>query len=204
MVETPTSVDGDGNATPIRFRPGIAFNGDLSWQVCRFFRFTGYVLEHDHPIQWGDNPLGRPLGNSLPPASAHMYSFGARFSPTLPIGRRVRLWITAGAGWGRVEYARLSVSPPASLSGPVNPIVTVPARGESLFEVPVGLGGSIVLVPRWLSLRFELTGAFVPSQIGEALTHGQYIDALGKAQDLPPMPKLDAVFVQSVSLALHL
>src|SRR6185312_2475138 len=84
LVETPASVDGYGNPTRIRFSPAAAFNGDLSWQVCRFFRFTGYVLEHDHAIQWGSDPLGN--GGGLSAANAHMYSFGARFSPTLPIG----------------------------------------------------------------------------------------------------------------------
>jgi hypothetical protein len=202
MVETPASVDGNGKSTSIRFLPAVAFNGDLSWQVCRFFRFTGYVLEHDHAIHWGPDPLGN--GSGLSAANAHMYSFGARFSPTLPIGRRVRLWITFGAGWGRVEYPRLTVTAPAGLAGPVNPIVTVRERGESLFEVPVGLGGAVTLIPRWLSLRFEVTGAFVPSQIGEALQQGQYIDATGKAQVFPAMPKLDASFVESLSLALHL
>ena len=77
-------------------------------------------------------------------------------------------------------------------------------RGESLFEVPVGLGGAVTIIPRWLSLRVEITGAFIPSQIGEALQKGQYIDGTGKAQPFPAMPKLDAVFVQSISLALHL
>src|SRR5437868_4574699 len=35
VSQTPISVDGDGKATPVRFRPAPGFHVDLSWQVFR-------------------------------------------------------------------------------------------------------------------------------------------------------------------------
>lgn len=196
IAEAPVSVDGDNKPTPLRFRPAAGFHVDLSWQVHRFFRFSGYVVERDHSITWGPGALG--LEGAIDGPKAHMYTFGVRFSPTLPLGSRGRLWITAGAGWGRIEYGRFTVMPPNSGA------LTLRERAESLFEVPLGIGGSFEIIPRWLSVHVELTGSFVPSQIGDALEHGQFIDEAGMKRDLAPMPKLDASFVQTIGLSLHL
>jgi hypothetical protein len=190
-AEMPVHLDGDGNATKVRFQPGPGFNIDLSWQVFRYLRFTAYLYEHDHAIVLPPGWSGIP--GTIDAPHTHFYSFGARVSPTLPIGSRVKLWLTAGGGFGYVGYGRFTAGP-----------LTIYQRSGQLFEIPLGLGGSVEIIPRWLSVRVELTGAIAPSQIGDALQHGQYIDGNGYMHDLLPMPSLDAVFVQTVGLALHL
>jgi hypothetical protein len=193
VAELPVHLDGDGKTTGVRFRPGPGFNVDLSWQVFRYLRFTMYVFEHDHTLVLPAGSLG--ITGSITAPSVHAYTFGARISPTLPIGSRVKLWLTAGAGWGFVNYGRFTVAP-----GPA----TIYERGEELFEIPLGLGGSVEIIPRWLSIRFEAIGSFVPSQIGDALQHGQFIGADRLMHDVGPMPTLDAIFVETVGLAIHL
>ena len=202
FVEMPASVDGDGKATPIRFKPGVGFHVDLSWQVCRFFRFTGYVLEHDHPDRVGEQPAG-PGGDPRRIERARVLVRGALLADVADRQAGAPLDHRRG-GWGRVEYGRYTVIPLVQATQPLPGGFSLRERAESLFEVPVGLGGAIQIIPRWLRLHLEVTGAFVHSQIGDALNHGQYIDSRGLMQDLPPMPKLDASFVESIGFSLHL
>jgi hypothetical protein len=192
--EMLASVDGASKATPVRFAPGVGFHVDLSWQVFHYLRFTGYLVEHANALELPAGSLGVPgtINSSL----VHSYAFGVRFSPTLPIGSRTRLWLTAGAGWGYLGYDRFTIAN--------QPDILIRDRSAMIFEIPVGVGGSIMLIPRLLSVHFELTGSFVPSQTGDALDQGQYIDAGGMTHDLGPMPRLDASFVQTLGLSLHL
>jgi hypothetical protein len=202
FVEMPASTDGDKQKTGMRFAPHAGFHIDLTWPVFRYLRFTGYMVEHDHPL---DLPLGslgqmgRVTGYDGAPASVHSYTFGVRFSPTLPIGPRFRLWLTAGAGWGRLQYGKMSVTDPGQTTSFV-----VHERAMSIVEVPIGAGASFDIIPRWLSIRAEVTGAFVPSQIGDALEHAQGIDQNGLMRDVGPLPRLDAYLVQTLGLSLHL
>jgi hypothetical protein len=196
VSEMPASVDGAKQPTPVRFAPHIGFHINLSWQVFRYLRFTGYLVEHDNPIDLPQGSLGQP--GKITGPSVHAYTFGVRFSPTLPIGSRLRLWATAGAGWGRLEYGRLTVTEQTGMP------FTLRERAASIVEVPLGLGASVMIIPRWLSAHIELTGALVPSQIGDALESAQAIDGAGKMRNIGPMPRLDAHFVQTLGLALHL
>src|SRR5262249_2057974 len=88
VVEMPVSPDGAGKPTPVRFSPRAGFHVDLTWPVFRYLRFTGYVVEHDNPIDLPRGSLG--LSGAVVAPSVHAYSFGVRFSPTLPIGARFR------------------------------------------------------------------------------------------------------------------
>ncbi len=187
---------------PVRFLPGVGFHVDLSWQVFRYLRFTGYMLEHN-------NPLEVPAGSLVPGAtfsapSVHVYSFGARISPTLPIGDRVRLWLTAGAGWGYLGYGRFTQIDVPPGPGVVNPMPVIRERSSTIFEIPVGVGYAFEIVPRWLSLHFEVTATFAPSQVGDALGQGQYVDAKGAAQTVNPMPQIDVAFAETLGLSIHL
>jgi hypothetical protein len=195
VAELPAHLDGAGNSTNIRFRPAPGFHVDLSWQLLDYLRVTGYLSEHSHALDLPPGSLG--LAGTLSGPNAQMYSFGVRGSPTLPLGKRTRLWLTVGIGWGHIAYGRYTVTQAGMAP------YTIRERDEDLFEVPLGFGGSFEIIPRWLSLRIELTGSFVPSQVGSALETGQAINA-GAMQNFAPMPKLDAYFVQTIGLSLHL
>jgi hypothetical protein len=199
LSELPVHLDGAGAPTPMRFGVAPGFHLDLSWQVIRYLRFTGYILEHDHAVEFPAESLGIPASASITGAKAHMYTFGVRFSPTLPLGSRGRLWLTAGAGWGRIEYPRYTVRDPT----PQNNFI-IRERAENLVEIPLGLGGSFEIIPRWLSIHVEVMGSFVPSQTGDALDPEQVINGLGQIGHVGPMPKLDAAFVETIGLSLHL
>jgi hypothetical protein len=194
VAEMLASVDGDNKSTSMRFKPGVGFHIDLSWQVWRYLRFTGYLVERGNALQLDPGVLGVP--GTITPTSVHVYTFGVRFSPTLPLGPRARLWLTAGAGWGFFGYGRMAVEG--------EPSVQLPSRSATVFEIPLGLGAAFEIIPRWLSVHAEVMGSFMPSQIGEALEHSQYNGADHMSHDFLPMPRVDASFVETLGLSVHL
>jgi hypothetical protein len=169
--------------------------------VFRYLRFTGYLVERDNALDLTPGALGVP--GTISPSSVHVYTFGVRVSPTLPLGPRARLWLTAGAGWGYMGYGRMTVDETSTCDTAMT-CVTLPARSATVFEIPVGMGGAIEIIPRWLSAHAEVTGAFMPSQVGDALEHLQYIGADQLSHDLLPMPRVDASFVGTLGLSVHL
>lgn len=196
ITATPASRDGDGRTTPVRLGPDFGFHIRLSWELLRYLWFTGYLVESRHRVDIPAGALGVP--GSLQGDHAWMYTFGGRFSPTLPIGSRVRLWVTAGAGWGRIEYPRFCPKLPCGST------LVVRERAASVVEIPIGVGAAFEVIPRWLRIHAELTGSFFPSQTGAALQHAQTIDAAGKMRDVGPMPRLDGALVQTIGLSLVL
>lgn len=196
IVATPATQDGDRNATSVRLKPGPGFHIRLSWEMIPYLWFTGYVVESHHPLDLPAGALGVP--GKLTSDAAWMYTLGARLSPTIPIGSRVRLWFTAGAGWGRIMYPRLCPQQPCTGA------LLVPKRAASLIEIPLGIGAAFEVIPHWLRIHVELTGSLLPSQNGPALDHTQTIDAAGKMLDVRPMPRLDGIVTQTIGLSLVL
>jgi hypothetical protein len=186
---------GEGIPTPVRLRPGVGYHVRLGWELFRYLSFTGYVVEADHDLVLPSGSLG--VTGSLTGPAAHAYFFGGRVSPTLPIGDRVRLWATVGGGWGVVAYPALSGT---DLHGGS---FKIDARTADVVEIPVGLGASFEIIPRWLRIHTELTYSFYPSQLGDALQMGQTIDA-GRIVPVGPMPHLDGAFTQTLGLSLIL
>lgn len=191
LASTPAS----GQPAQVRLKPNAGFHLRLSWEVLRHLWFTGYLVESSHSLELPPGALGLP--GTITGGSAHVYTFGARIAPTLPLGSRVRLWLTAGAGWGRIAYPRLTVTQPGHTWAPVR------ERAASMVEVPMGLGAAFEVIPRWLRLHLELTGSLLPSQIGEAVESGQTIDT-GKKRDVGPVPHLAGSIVQTIGLSLVL
>lgn len=185
---------GDGKG--VHLDPGAGFHIRLSWEILRYLWFTGYLVESQNGLDLPSGSLGLP--GSLSSGSAHTYTFGVRASPTLPIGSRVRLWLTAGAGWGRVMYPDITVSQPGPRSFQVR------GRAGNVVEVPLGVGAAFEIIPRWLRVHLELTGSFVPSQTGDAFDDGQAVDGAGKLLNVAPMPRLGASIVQTIGLSLVL
>lgn len=172
------------------------YGAHLNWEILRHLRFTFYVEGARHPLTFDAGALGQP--GKITSSAVNSYVFGARFSPTLPLTPRLRAWLTAGVGWGRLEYPRMQAQDPGQAA------FTIPERSAYLIEFPLGLGISFDLIPRWLSIQAELTGAFVPGQQGSAIDTAQAIDAAGRKRTIGGLSPLDASIVQSIGLSLLL
>jgi hypothetical protein len=124
--------------------------------------------------------------------------FGVRFSPSLAFTPRLRGWLTAGFGWGRFENPRMTTRDPGQAA------FSLPERSDYVIEIPMGVGLSFDIIPRWLSLQAELTGAPIVGQEGTAVGPSQAIDAAGKKRTVGALPHLDASIVQSIGFSLLL
>lgn len=196
FVARPASATSEGAATGIRYRTAIGFGLHARWDLFRYLRFTAYFVDTHHTVLIPQGSLG--VGGQITLDAAKTYAFGARLSPTLPLGDRGRVWVTSGVGWGRLELGRMSVQEPGREAFEVR------ERSMSFVEVPVGLGASFEIVPRWLAVEIEVTGAFVLSQEGNALHDAQAIDTAGRKRVIGSFPEMDASFVQTLGLSLLL
>lgn len=123
--------------------------------------------------------------------------FGARLSPSLTIADRTRVWISAGIGWGRMSFGRMSVREAGE-------VYEVRERAMSFAEVPFGVGTSFELIPSWLSIEIEASVSWVWGQSGEALEQAQAVDPQGRRRSIGALPEIDASFVQTIGLSLVL
>ena len=204
FIQRPASTDAAGKPSPIRYEPTVGFGLHARWDIFKYLRFAAYFINANHDVEL-------PAG-SLPPTEAatspgtngtmsmdpvHTFSFGARLCPTLPISLRARAWASVGAGWGRIQFGRMTIHDPTG-------DIVVRERAGPFVEFPLGIGGSFDVIPRWLSVEIELTGAFVTSQSGENLTDVQAIDKAGKKRAVGGFPEIDGTLVQTVGLSLIL
>ena len=195
LATRPATTDRFGAASPVRLDSALAWGGYATIDLFRFLRLTAYVVGADHPLELPVGSLG--LASRIDSHSVHTVSLGLRLSPTLVVSPRVRIWLTGGAGWGHFEYARMTVN---DAGGPF----IIRDRQETLAEYPLGAGASVELVPGWLRIQLEGTGALHSGQQGNAVDVFQAVDAAGKRRDVGPLPLIQATFVQTLGLSLVL
>jgi opacity protein-like surface antigen len=195
LLDRLTSGETTDGPTSVRYPAalGLSFSGRVD--VFRHLRAGVYVMRHVADMELADGALGLP-GNPGA-ASVASYSLGFRLAPTWPLSDRARLWVSAGVGWGRTEIGRFSVASPTGS-------FEVRERSSSHLEWPVGLGFSLDLIPNWLALELEVTGAVFTGERGDALRSGQAVDASGHVLRFSPFPAVEATFVQTLGLALLL
>jgi hypothetical protein len=174
----------------------VGYGAHLDWQLVRHLRFTFYLEGARHAVQLGKGALGLP--GYVTSDAVNTYMFGVRFSPSIAFSPRLRGWVTAGFGWGRFEFPRMNAQDPGQA------VFTIPDRSEYVAEIPLGVGLSFDIIPRWLSLRAELTAAPLFGQVGTAVITSQAIDAEGKKRTIGALPDLNVSIVQSLGLSLLL
>ncbi|MFO0757327.1 MAG: hypothetical protein U0359_12600 [Byssovorax sp.] len=197
MVVRPGTTDPAGAETPVRLRPAPAWGIHLGWPVFRYLHFSGYFIgaAHDLGLPAGSFGQGGTLVASDP---VYTYVFGARVMPTYPFTDRLRVWLTAGAGWGKMTYPRIDVTVPGHTP------YTLHERHAYIAELPVGIGVTYEVIPRWLNVELGVTAAALLSQQGDALEPGQAIDFAGKKRPVGAAPKLDTSLVQTLGVSLIL
>jgi hypothetical protein len=117
--------------------------------------------------------------------------------PTWPAADGVRLFALLGLGYS-ISSTQVLIAQDASGTFPI------PDRDRSHFIVPLGLGGSLTLVPNWLSLEFSLKVVPTFSDIGSGSEAGRVLDGAGQVRALDPLPAVPIWFSQSLGLGLLL
>jgi hypothetical protein len=174
----------------------LGYGVHLNWQLVRHLRFTLYFEGARHAVELGKDALGLP--GYVTSDSVNTYMFGVRFSPSLAFTSRMRGWLTAGFGWGRFEFPRMKAQDAGQAA------YTLPERSEYVAEIPLGVGLSFDLIPRWLSVQAELVASPLFGQVGTAVITSQAIDAEGKKRTVGALPDLNASIVQSIGFSLLL
>jgi hypothetical protein len=185
-----------GTGADVSYEPTVGFGLHARWLIFEYLGFTAYYVDSKHDVTLPPGALS--LGGALSVEAVETYAFGARLTPTWPVSERLRLWLAAGIGWGRLELGRMQVTPDAG--GPYE----VRQRADSFVEVPLGLGGSYEVWPRWLNLELELVGSFALDQEDASWRGMQAVDAEGGLVAVGPMPPIEGSFVGTLGLSLLL
>lgn len=186
----------DDLPTPVRYDAAVGYGFHGRLDLFRFLRFGAYFVSAVHTLELPPGSLGmRSEGLELD--SVWAYSFGARLMPTYRFSDRLRSWVSLGAGWGRLEFDRMYVKEAGGR-------FEVRERSASFVEIPLGLGVSYDILPRWLALEIEVTGAFVVGQQGSSVQPAQAIDTAGKVRSIGSFPRLDGSFMHTIGLSILL
>lgn len=194
LVARPTSFDVKGHTSAIRYEPATGFGFHIRWPVLSHLTIEGYYVDVHMPVDIPRGALGVSDPITTPPVET--FVVGARLSPSMQWGR-VRAWLTAGAGWGRLEFQRMTATGPTGT-------YAIRERGASFLEFPFGLGVSFEIVKRWLSVDLVGTASFVAAQHGDAFDESQTVDSAGHLHTVGRFPVMDASLVQTIGLSLLL
>ena len=190
----------------IRYEPTVGFGLQGGFEIFRYLRFSAYFVDARHDVALAPGALGLDPTSSLDLASMYTFAFGARFLPTLPLGKRVRVWLALGVGYGRMELERMTVTLPGT--NPVRPSepneFIVRDRSAPFLEFPLGGGASFDILKDRLRVNLEITGAFINNQEGNATGPVQAIDPAGKTLAVGAFPQLAGSFVQTLGISLVL
>lgn len=125
------------------------------------------------------------------------YSLGARLEPTYQVSHEFRVWLSLGVGWGRMTLDKVDVIESERS-------YTVPDRAGVFVELPIGIGASYEVVPRWLAIQAEIDIAPLSQQSGKLFDPTAFVDNHGSLAHAGPMPSqtLSGSFLVGVSLLL--
>jgi len=188
--------DATGVRTPV-FDPTVGFGLHLNIDLMRNLGFTAYFVDARHTMTLPPGSLGLS-GKIEADAAVHTFRFGARLSPSVSLSSRMRLWATAGLGWGRLEFPRMTATDPGGAP------FRIRERADSVLEFPVGLGAGFELIRRWLSVQLELTYAVDMAQVGTGQDTAQAIDDYGYKRSIGGLPRLNGFFVETIGISLLL
>lgn len=196
LVQRTGSLDAYGNATQVRYRPAIGYGLHARWEIFRYLQVSAYFVGAEHELQFFPRALEQTGSITTDPVKS--LAFGARLAPTLRLGTRVRLSPSIGAGYEHLDFARMQVEERGGGR------FWVHRRSASFVEIPIGLGVSIDLIRRWLTLDLVTSGAFVLGDGGDATRPAQAVDAQGHLRSIGGLPRIEGSFVQTIGLSIAL
>ncbi|MFW5741119.1 MAG: hypothetical protein ACOC1F_12210 [Myxococcota bacterium] len=191
-ASTDDSVNPDG----IGYEPAVKLAFQGRGYVWPWLNFAIYYVRASHAINL---PRGAAdidyesidIGNVL------AYSLGARLEPTYQVSDEFRTWLSIGVGWGRMSLDEVTVQE-------TNRSYTVRERSGVFVEVPIGIGASYEVIPRWLAIQAEADIAHLSKQSGKLYDTTPYVDSQGSRGTVGPMPTqtVSAGLLLGVSLIL--
>lgn len=185
-----------GSETPSRvaYTPTVGLDVALRFPIFRYLEVGVGATFGMHGVAYDRDALG--IAGTYEGDALARVQGEIRFYPTWPITDRVTLFAIVGGGFGRLEFPEVRVTGTTHTT-------TIPARGASFFDVPLGVGASLTLVPRWLSLELSVDVAPMAVKDGDVFAPVQVLED-GKKVHASALPTLDATYRQAVGLSLIL
>lgn len=188
-----------GNDAGVAYGTGIAYGAHVQLLAASFLRVSLY---YTHGRQSLTMPVGS-LGSGLPVHAddAHVTSYilGARLEPTWNVTERAHVWASLGAGWGKLQAPAMWVGDEGNPGR-----YRVGERDGVMVELPVGVGGSFDVIPRWLGVALNATYAPLTAQSGDVYDPVQSIDASGRLVHAAGLPKATSAFSAFASVVIEL
>jgi hypothetical protein len=188
----------------VRYQPAVGWGLHLAWPATEWLRIQAYFVDahHDLVIPQGALATGAPgsisAAATVEAAAVPTFVFGAKVAPTLAFGSRLRAWLSAGVGWGRFEFPSMVVTEPRGQRYEIR------EREGVVVEFPLGIGASFDVIPRWLAVVYEASGAPITGQSGDAHEIFQALDPAGNPREVGAFGAAEVSFVQTVGLSLIL
>jgi opacity protein-like surface antigen len=192
----PAASDANENPDGIGYGPGLQLSFQARGYVWSWLNAAIYHRRASHEIDLPRGAAGLDYEH-ISMDKVLVYSLGARLEPTYHVSEAFRTWVSVGVGWGRMTLGKVHVQES-------DRSYTVPDRAGVFVEVPLGLGASYEVVPRWLAVQAEADIAHLSNQSGGLHGSTPYVDSNGSLHFAGPMPTqvVSGSFLLGVSLLL--
>ncbi|MFO0554241.1 MAG: hypothetical protein U0271_38025 [Polyangiaceae bacterium] len=186
----------DASSRTVTFAPGPGLTTWARIVLCPYMQAAVVFSWDSHGVEIDHGALGLG-GATIDAGRLTSYRLEAHAMPTLPLGDSVRLFAIMGLGWGRLEI------------GPMHAVdetgtYVIRGRGASYFDVPLGLGTAVEVIPGWLSIDVAVWSAATFQKDGTAFTAVQALDGAGRPRVVAALPEVPSFFVSSLGLSLVL
>jgi hypothetical protein len=190
------SSEAGNDPSGVTYLPTLGLEVHVRIPIVESVEVSPYLVVASHAVDLPDGSLG--VNGSIESGSVTAMCFGARVARTFQVVEAVRVWGSAGVGYGRMEFGRMI----AQEGG--RPAWEIRDRGASFVEFPFGLGGSYTVVPRWLSVDLEGSAGPVLDKQGTAFATTRAIDDSGLVRRVGALPEIEATMVIALGLSLIL
>lgn len=187
------------NGSGIEYGPGITYGAHAQLLSARWLRFSLYYLHARQPLEVPGGAFGGFQTAQLESGFLTSYVLGARLQPTLNLGSRLHLWVSAGAGWGKVTAPAMTLES----TSPERSALVAPREGV-VVELPFGVGGSFDIIERWLAVSVDATYTSQTKQSGSIYGTSQAVDSTGQLVEIGPLPKLGPGMTATASIVIEL
>lgn len=191
-ASTDDSVNPDG----IGYDPAFQLSFQARGYVWSWLNVAAYYVTSSHEINLPRGAAGFDY-EQIEMGKVLAYSLGARIEPTYRVTDEFRTWLSIGIGWGRMRLDKVNVVE-------ADRSYTVRKRTGVFVEVPLGIGASYEVIPRWLAIQAEADIAPLSKQSGKLFDPTTFVDSQGTLDSVGPMPTqtISASFLLGVSLLL--
>lgn len=187
----------EGPQKVVKYDPGLAVGGQIKLPIVNWLQFAMYYLRVFQGVGVADGALERGAPVSV---DGHLSSYviGGRLEPTWHVTERLRLWVSAGGGWGKISTPRLQVHAPSPY--------TVEPQEAVFVEIPLGVGGDFEIIPHWMSFAIDAAVGPVLAQGGQLgpRSGAQAVTAEGRLVYPPLIPELSSSWTLVAGISLHL